>query len=234
VSDPVTLAVALENSDYLCVAIDVPTAKRAEFISTMPLVLPLFTGAPPAKQGDPITGFGWVLLGAMAHDDPAAGTRFVHVWKVPHPLQPSLNAVMDELATEPNYVTLDQLVDQETQDLMHSTSYTPRNWPVSPVPLYVQETLDMSRSAEDIVAFEDAMNVVIEEGPGKIGWTLLLALMSQTGRLRRYTHFWQIDSADPAKIAAADAWLMSLPGYKPAVLARTTQLFDGIQYQKTG
>jgi hypothetical protein len=233
--------VPLTESVFLHVTLDIPTTSTSDFVADMGKMLPLFTAPCPPDLNSEITGFGWILLHAMKGPDVNGVTRFLHLWKLTDPARPSLTQVMEECGTHPEYSALDLLVDQEIQDLVHSNDdYTPRNWPplddndtplvLPPGEIYVHEVLDMARDAIKVNAFEDAMELIAVQAREQFGWTLLVALHSQTGKLRRYTHVWQIESADPARVQAASQWLANQSVYQQAVEQRAVDVMNGVDY----
>jgi len=221
-------AIAIDQSQFLHVTIDLPAADKLTFVAGMRKLVPLFTRPCPASGT--ITAFGWPLVASMTNTRKGKA-RFLHLWKMANPARPLISEVMEVCGADKNYGALDQLVDVEVQDIMHTNdSYSPRNWPVSAPKAYVHEMLDMTSDVGRLVAFENAMPVVALQMQEKFGWTLLLAMLSNTGKLRRFVHFWQIRTPAPAAVAAATKFLCAQPAYARAIRARDADVFQAVGY----
>ncbi len=222
------MSLPIDHSQFLHVTIDLPTAARPRFVKGMRKLVPLFTK--PCPPTGIITAFGWPLVASMASST-GKETRFLHLWKMTNPARPLMSEVMEVCGADNDYGAIDQLVDVEVQDLMHTNdAYSPRNWPAKTPKAYVHEVLNMSADVERLVAFESAMPVLALHMQQKFGWTLCLAMVSNTGQLRRFVHFWQVKSATPAAIAAATKFLRAQPAYAKAIRKRTAEVFEAVQY----
>lgn len=224
--------ITLNDSQFLHVTIDVPTQSSARFMACMEKILPQFTNPCP-PTGD-LTGFGWELVASMTRKAAPSSSTFLNLWKMTDPARPLLFEVMAELGTDNDYGELDQLVDVEIQDILHTNDeYSPANWPADPPRAFVHETLDMTADGVKLAAFSDRMPVIAEEARQKFGWQLLVALMSNTGRLRRILHLWQVGDTSQAAVDKAAGWLTSQPAYAQALRQRTAEVYDAVQYGRT-
>ena len=222
------MSLPIDHSQFLHVTIDLPAAAKTKFVKVMRKIVPLFTKkCPPTGI---ITSFGWPLVASMTATT-GKKTRFLHLWKMSDPARPLISDVMEVCGADNDYGALDQLVDVEVQDLMHTNdAYSPRNWPTAAPKACVHEVLNMKSDVELLVAFENAMPVLALQMQQKFGWTLCLAMVSNTGQLRRFVHLWQVKNARPAAIAAATKFLRAQPAYARAIQGRTAEVFAGISY----
>ena len=218
----------INQSQFLHVTIDVPAAAKAKFLKGMRQLIPLFTK--PCAPTGPVESFGWPLVTSMSS---AAGQTlsFVHLWKMPNPARPLISEVMEVCGADNTYGTLDQLVTREVQDLMHSNdAYSPPNWPAAIPKGFVHEVLDMRADVKALVAFENAMEPLALQMQEKFGWTLGIAMVSNTGQLRRFVHLWQVSNPTPAAIKTATTFLVAQPAYRQAFQARDAQVFTPVTY----
>lgn len=221
-------AIAINESQFLHVTIDLPAADKPRFVAGMRKLMPLFTR--PCLPSGPITAFGWPLVASMTNTT-KGNARFLHLWKMSDPSRPLISEVMEVCGADNNYGAIDQLVDVEVQDLMHTNdAYSPRNWPTSAPQAYVHEVLNMTSDIGRLVAFEGAMAEIALNMKEKFGWVLLLAMISNTGQLRRFVHLWQTRTPTPAAVAKATKFLLAQPAYAAAMNARTADVFQAVSY----
>ena len=86
----------------------------------------------------------------------------------------------------------------------------------------------MTSDVDRLVAFENAMPMIALQMQEKFGWMLLVAMVSNTGKLRRFVHFWQIRTPTPAAVAAATKFLRAQPAYAHAIRARDADVFQAV------
>ena len=110
-------AIAIDQSQFLHVTIDLPAADKPKFVAGMRAVAPLFTR--PCPPSGAITAFGWPLVASMTNTTKGSA-RFLHLWKMTDPARPLISEVMEVCGADNHYGTLDQLVDVEVQDMMHT------------------------------------------------------------------------------------------------------------------
>ena len=88
----------------------------------------------------------------------------------------------------------------------------------------------MRAGVKALVAFEGGMPVLALQMQQKFGWTLAVAMVSNTGQLRRFVHIWQTSNPKPAAIKAATTFLRAQPAWRQAVQARAVQVFTPVSY----
>jgi hypothetical protein len=225
---PVSAATESLRGQYLHVTIDIPTRRWRKFKSLMKGLLPVFTG--PVPENGEVTGFGWDLEFAMTQKGDAT-TRIRHLWRMTDPQRPLLWEAMSQLGTEDSYGDLDELVDVEVQDIMHSDGvYSPRELPAEAPKFFAHEEFELSRDPGAVTEFVDGMPVLAYDAQEKCGWTLALGLEVETGKLRRYVNLWQIKDASPAATRKATRWLKRQDLYR-LVASQKIETWKALTYE---
>ena len=215
------------RGSYLAVNIRLKTAAdESDFLQRMKTLMPMFTD-PPRDDGE---GFGWSLaISGQIHswDQNQAQPEFFNLWKLHDPLKPSIWDAMRAAAANSDYILLDDLVETEVQDLLHTTDvYTPTAFsPDQPGTIYVREQLQMTA---DPTAFENRMPVVAYEARQACDAELLLGLLNVTGRLRTFTNIWRLQAHNQEQLLA---FLKNQKVYKEAVVRQSADTLTVIDYR---
>lgn len=203
-----------------------PSAELDVFLRGMHAVLPMFTGAPEPDENQP---FGWTLvLSGQKHSwhDGGALPEFFNLWKLPEPLEPSIWDAMRAAAADRDYIRLDEVVDSEVQELMHTNDiYTPTSLsPDEPGTIYMRERLHMICNPTE---FENRMPVVAYEAKQACDAKLVLGLSNVTGRLRTFTNIWRLPAANHEQLRG---FLEKQKVYKQAVVSHSADTMTQINY----
>lgn len=200
---------------YLQVNIELPNNDHETqmFEQYMRQLLPTFTEKPWP---------GWDLFLSAKRQpdrDPSSETdepdrkSYLHIWRVRD--YNSLPYIMECFDDNPTYVSLDLMVQKETQDFTEALVYNPQTEnpdfdPSEGAHYYMHVTMDVIQDAEILTEFRSFMTECAEDPNSpmrkEFGWELVNGTYAQTGRLRRYFHVWRTSSSMP-NAEGAIAWL---------------------------